>query len=130
MFERTGRCLCGGVRYRVAGDLRPVIYCHCGQCRRTSGHFVAATAVAMDALEIVAGESLTWFASSEYASRGFCRVCGSSLFWRLDDGSHMSIMAGTLDDSGGLEAVEHIYVGAKGGYYELTDGLPQCRGRT
>lgn len=130
MFERTGRCLCGGVRYRVAGDLRPVIYCHCGQCRRTSGHFVAATAVAMDALEIVAGESLTWFASSEYASRGFCRVCGSSLFWRLDDGSHMSIMAGTLDDSGGLEAVEHIYVGDKGGYYELTDGLPQCRGRT
>ncbi len=84
----------------------------------------------MDALEIVAGESLTWFASSEYASRGFCRVCGSSLFWRLDDGSHMSIMAGTLDDSGGLEAVEHIYVGDKGGYYELTDGLPQCRGRT
>ena len=130
MLERTGGCLCGGVRYRVAGPLRPIIYCHCGQCRRTSGHFVAATAAAADALEIVADESLAWFASSEHASRGFCRRCGSSLFWRPDDGSHISIMAGTLDNSDGLEPVEHIYVGAKGEYYELTDDLPKRQART
>ena len=130
MLERTGGCLCGGVRYRVAGPLRPIIYCHCGQCRRTSGHFVAATAADADALEIVADESLAWFASSEHASRGFCRRCGSSLFWRPEDGSHVSIMAGTLDNSDGLEPVEHIYVGDKGGYYELIDDLPKRQGRT
>ena len=38
-----GRCLCGAVNYRVDGPLRPVVACHCGQCQRTSGHFVAAT---------------------------------------------------------------------------------------
>ena len=130
MLERTGGCLCGGVRYRVAGDLRPIIYCHCGQCRRTSGHFVAATAADTNALEVVADESLAWFASSEHASRGFCRRCGSSLFWRPDDGSHVSIMAGTLDNSDGLAPVEHIYVGDKGEYYELTDDLPKRQGRT
>lgn len=130
MLERTGGCLCGGVRYRVTGPLRPIIYCHCGQCRRTSGHFVAATAADADALEIVAGESLAWFASSEHASRGFCRRCGSSLFWRPENGSHVSIMAGTLDNSDGLEPVEHIYVGDKGGYYELADDLPKRQGRT
>ncbi len=125
MLEKTGGCLCGGVRYRVAGPLRPIIYCHCSQCRRTSGHFVAATAAPTNALEIVADESLAWFASSKYASRGFCRRCGSSLFWRPEDGEQVSIMAGTLDDSDGLEPLEHIHVGDKGGYYELTDNLPK-----
>ena len=124
-LETTGGCLCGGVRYRVTGPLRPVIYCHCGQCRRTSGHFVAATAVAGDALVVVENDSLDWFASSESASRGFCNRCGSSLFWRPTSGEHVSIMAGTLDETGGLKAVEHIYVDDKGDYYELTDDLPK-----
>ena len=100
------------------------MYCHCSQCRRTSGHFVAATATAKDALQIVEHESLEWFASSESASRGFCRRCGSSLFWDPNAKDYVCIMAGSLDDSTGLQAVEHIYVGDKGHYYELFDGLP------
>ena len=40
----TGGCLCGGVRYTVTGPLRDIVACHCEQCRRSSGHFVAATA--------------------------------------------------------------------------------------
>ena len=127
-LETTGGCLCGGVRYRVMGPLRAIVYCHCSQCRRTSGHFVAATAVAKDALAIDADNNLEWFASSEYASRGFCRRCGSSLFWLPRSEKHVSIMAGTLDESTGLEAVEHIFTGDKGNYYELTDGLPTRRG--
>lgn len=39
-------------------------------------------------------------------------------------------MAGTLDNSSGLAPVEHIYVGAKGEYYELTDDLPKRQART
>ena len=42
--RQTGGCLCGAVRYRVAGPLRDVVACHCAQCRRSSGHFAAATA--------------------------------------------------------------------------------------
>ena len=124
--ETTGGCLCDGVRYRVTGTLRPIVYCHCSQCRRTSGHFVAATAVAKDALTVVADESLEWFASSEFASRGFCSRCGSSLFWLATARDHVSIMAGTLDESAGLKAVEHIYVKDKGDYYDLKDDLPKA----
>ena len=40
---KTGGCLCGAVRYRVDGPLDPVVACHCTQCRRSSGHHVAAT---------------------------------------------------------------------------------------
>ena len=126
-LEKTGGCLCGGVRYRVTGPLRSVVYCHCSQCRRTSGHFVAATFAAKDALTVVDDESLEWFASSEFASRGFCSRCGSSLFWLAEARDYVSIMAGTLDEPTGLEAVEHIYVKDKGDYYDLKDDLPKAR---
>lgn len=127
-LEKTGGCLCGAVRYRVTGPLRPVVYCHCSQCRRTSGHFVAATAVPKDELIVEIDEYLDWFDSSEFASRGFCTRCGSSVFWRPNAKPYICIMAGTLDGSTGLEAVEHIYVSDKGDYYQLTDDLPKRPG--
>ena len=106
----TGRCLCGAVIYTVTGPLRPVVKCHCVQCRKTSGHYVAATAAPRDNVAID-GE-VTWFQSSETARRGFCATCGSSLFW--DGGNHLSIHAGTLDEDRGLRSRAHIYVADKG----------------
>ncbi|MFM7784547.1 MAG: GFA family protein, partial [Gammaproteobacteria bacterium] len=41
----SGACLCGVVRYTVQGPLRPVVVCHCTQCRRQTGHYLAATSV-------------------------------------------------------------------------------------
>src|SRR5947208_1769811 len=38
----TGRCLCGGVRYEIDGEIGSVVYCHCSQCRRASGTALAA----------------------------------------------------------------------------------------
>ena len=55
----------------------------------------------------------------------FCNQCGSSLFWKHDDEDSISFGSGTLDGDEGLETAEHIFVAHKGGYYELTDGLPQ-----
>ncbi|WP_442475962.1 GFA family protein [Roseovarius litorisediminis] len=49
-----GSCQCGAVRYEVAGPLRQVVGCHCSQCRKTSGHYVAATqSVGKDRPEMV-----------------------------------------------------------------------------
>ena len=120
---QEGGCLCEAVRYRVTGPLRPVCACHCKQCRRTSGHHVAATAAAHADLEI--SGDVTWYRSSADASRGFCPKCGSNLFWRRDGAERMSIFAGTLDDPTGLQLIGHIFVADKGDYYEIADGLPQ-----
>ena len=121
----SGGCLCGGVRYQVHGELRPVIYCHCSQCRRTSGHFVAATAALNEHFELLVDDQLRWYRSSDKASRGFCQRCGSNLLWRPEGEDYVSIWAGTLDQPTGLSAAEHIYVDDAGDYYEITDGLPQ-----
>lgn len=121
----TGSCLCGAVTFELSGELRPPVSCHCAQCRKTSGHHWSATQVPDDQLNITKDTGLKWFRSSDWAQRGFCDQCGSSLFWRMDGEGTTSIGAGTLDGPTGLRMQKHIYVADKGDYYDLTDGLPQ-----
>ena len=121
MSVRTGGCLCGQVRYETRGEVRPVIACHCTQCRKTSGHHVAATGAKREAVTIEG--HVTWYVSSDSARRGFCAICGSNLFWD-GPGTHLSIMAGTLDRPTGLALAAHIFVSDKGDYYEIETDLP------
>jgi hypothetical protein len=125
---RGGGCLCGAVRYEVRGPLRPIILCHCTQCRRMTGHFMAATAARHADFRMLADGGLAWFAASGQARRGFCAHCGSTLFWQGVGRDYISIAAGSLDDSSGLEVAGHIFVADKGPYYEIADGRPQARG--
>ena len=118
-----GSCLCGAVTFEVTGPLRPVIACHCRQCRKTSGHHVAATSAARE--DVVVSGKVTWFASSPTARRGFCPICGSNLFW-IGSKDRVSIFAGTLDAPTGLALAGHIYCADKGDYYEINDDLPKA----
>jgi len=123
-------------RSRVSGDdatpamserapLRAIVYCHCLMCRRTTGHFLAATACAASQLRVTHSEHLRWYESSALAQRGFCDRCGSNLFWKPADGTRIAITAGTLDLPTGLRGVAHIHVEDEGDYYDLDDGLAQ-----
>ena len=121
----TGHCSCGAVRFKTSGTLRGVVYCHCSQCRRQTGHFLAATAAEDADLEIEGANKISWFQSSPDAKRGFCSVCGSGLFWKHAAKSYTSIMAGAFDEPSSLRAESHIFARDKGSYYEITDGLTQ-----
>jgi hypothetical protein len=120
----TGGCMCGSVRYAVRGPLRDVICCHCEQCRRSSGHFVAATACRKRYFHLTASDSLSWYRFIPRLRRGFCAHCGSSLFFEDIDGERISIAAGTLDRPQGLRIAAHIYAAEKGDYYCINDGAP------
>ena len=121
MDHHTGSCLCGGVKYRISGPLRPVVACHCTQCRKTSGHYVAATQCEAKDMSLEA-ETLTWFQSSEVAERGFCGRCGSNLFWRRFGNEHVSIFFVFVDGKTGLRMETQIHADSKGDYYDL----PEC----
>lgn len=120
---KTGRCECGSVRYQSEGPWRDVISCHCETCRRTSGHFWAASAVPAEALEFTENSGLVWFDSSDVAKRGFCRDCGSSLFYRHKDKAYIAVAAGSLDQPTGLKMVEEVFCHEKADYYDLTKDL-------
>ena len=83
MKIHNASCLCSGVRFKIRGELRPVIYCHCSQCLKTHGHFAAYTSAVKEQIEWQNQETLCWFDFSEKARRGFCGKCGASLFYKL-----------------------------------------------
>lgn len=120
-----GGCLCGAVRFVATGPLRPVIFCHCAQCRRQTGLYYAATAVPKDCLAITDATALRWYAASGFARRGFCGTCGTALFWEGHELPHVSILAGALDDPSALTADCHIFTEGRPEFYALADGLPR-----
>lgn len=123
--DHTGHCLCGAVRFRTTGALREVLACHCSQCRRQTGHFYAATNVEDRNFTIEGGDNVTWYRASDSAARGFCKTCGSALFWKADNSDYTSILAGSFDQPTGLKIGMHIYCADKGDYYDITDDAPQ-----
>lgn len=122
-----GSCLCGAVTFEVAGELPPPDACHCSKCRKHSGHYFASTDVARSAVTIRGEESVRWYRSSEKARRGFCAVCGSSLFWDPLARDWIGIAMGAFDTPTDTRLGIHIFVADKGDYYEIADGLPQSR---
>ncbi|SEP77320.1 Uncharacterized conserved protein [Devosia sp. YR412] len=119
-----GSCLCGAVRLSVTGDLAPPSACHCTQCRKHTGHFEAGTDVLRSALTVVGEDNVTWFHTAK-VRRGFCAICGSSLFFDAPHMDRIGINMGVFDTPTHVKLAMHIFVADKGDYYDITDGLPQ-----
>lgn len=120
-----GSCLCGAVRFEVAGELKGPDACHCTQCRKTSGHYWASTDVPRSSLTIHGADNLTWFQSSERVRRGFCSTCGAALFWDPIKKDTIGVAMGAFESPTDTRLAIHIFVADKGDYYDITDGLPQ-----
>ena len=127
--ETTGGCLCGAVRFRICGELRGVVNCHCSICRRFHGHFGAYTSIDFDRIEFAEDRGLKWFRSTTDETpnvyRGFCAECGASLFWHPRNQNAISIAAGSLDEPTGLKTIGHVWTGQIGDYYEILDKHPR-----
>jgi hypothetical protein len=125
---RTGRCLCGAVRYRVQGPLRDIMLCHCSQCRRVSGYLGAYSSASRSAVEVEGADALRWHATSARGRRAFCGICGSSLFYEPAGEERLAIVAGSLDQPSGLRLMGHEYVADKADYVRIDDDLPAFPG--
>ena len=122
MTHKTGSCLCGAVAYEVTGTLRPVIACHCTQCRKQTGTYMSATAATDQDWRLTDTRGLKWYRSSDAAMRGFCAECGSVLFWKGDGRGYTAIAAGSIDGATGLKLAGHIFCDDAGDYYEIAGG--------
>jgi hypothetical protein len=99
--------------------------CHCGQCRRwNSGPLMSVDME--DGMTLIRDDGLDWYKSSDRGERGFCRHCGSSLFWREPGAAHgWGISAGALDDASGLTIARHIWVDDRPNFYDFSDTAPR-----
>ncbi len=54
-----------------------------------------------------------------------CRSLGSLLFSVVRDGAFVHVALGSLVDAHSIQPTEHIFVGSKAPWFEITDSLPQ-----
>src|SRR5690349_1779223 len=126
-LDVSGHCLCGAVKFKAAVAKRDVDICHCDMCRRWSaGPYIGLPHDGAVAFE--GADNIATYKSSEWAERAFCKVCGSSLYYRLSGTDHYSFSANALDDQGGLVLTSQIFIEEKPGYYDFANDTPKLTG--
>ena len=128
MPERIeGRCLCGAVTVRATPTRRHVEACHCTMCRRWN-RIAFVGVMCGSEVEIAGEEHVVRYRSSEWAERGFCGTCGSSLFYRyLPDGNY-GFTAGLFPDDAFLPLAEEIFIDEKPDYYAFASEAGKLTG--
>jgi hypothetical protein len=124
----TGGCLCGAVRYEAEVYLKTAHYCHCRMCQRSSGAPAEIGVTVKPGSLAFTTDEPTYYQSSPFARRGFCRLCGSSLVWEAPsrpDWTNLSV--GSLDHPEEVMPSQHIHVDSQLPWYQLDDGLPRIR---
>ncbi len=131
-MSKTGSCLCGAVKYRVKSEISEVGACHCGMCRKWTGGVNLAFQVAANDMEITGGDHITYYPSSDWAERGFCQKCGSSLFYRVTaegpQKGEYHVGMGTLEDTAGVTLTSEIFTDEKPDGYGFAGDLPGMTG--
>lgn len=121
-----GGCLCGSIRYRAKSmPLRGVI-CHCAMCRRHSG------APALSFVHFARqqfrwlGDEPTRYRSSQFAERGFCRKCGSTVSMHEEVlADRVQIAVGSLDEPNRVSIDDHVWTSEQIDWFDVADDLPR-----
>jgi hypothetical protein len=116
----NGGCLCGAVRFTAVPAKHEFGVCHCSMCRKwAAGPFFnmecAGTVTITDA------SNLGIYKSSEWAERGFCKRCGSVLFYRLVAQDYYAVSAEAFDDRKDFAFASQIFIDEKPPYYEFAN---------
>ena len=119
-----GRCGCGAVHYEVADEFHYAANCHCSRCRAATGSaFKPFAGIERDKLTVTEG-ALTTFGEEDLNDTR-CAACGSLLYSVVREGKWVHVALGSLVDDPSIRPSEHIYVGSKAPWFEITDDLPQ-----
>jgi hypothetical protein len=122
----VGKCECGAVRYRAADAFLYAANCHCSRCRAATGSaFKAFAGIEREKLEITDGVDALLVFGEEDLNNTRCGACGSLLFSVVRDGAYVHVALGSLVDAPSIRPTQHIFVGSKAPWFEITDDLPQ-----
>ncbi|MEM7056454.1 MAG: GFA family protein [Pseudomonadota bacterium] len=123
-MKQTGQCLCGAVRFSFRQPTKNLQVCHCGQCRRWTGGG-PLFGVRVEDVEILGEDQIGRFQASEHGERCFCKICGTTLFWRMQGKSVAYLCPGVLDDDGGMTVTEEIFVDCRASWMPPWEGASQ-----
>lgn len=127
-IERQASCLCGAVKFSVTLDNNHVDACHCAMCRTWGGG--PFLSVGFDGeIDFEGRDQVGRYSSSDWAERGFCRQCGTHLFYHLKGTEHYAFPAGLLDGGEPWDFREQIFVDEKPGWYAFANDTANLTGK-
>jgi hypothetical protein len=122
----NGKCECGAVRYRVADEFLYAANCHCSNCRAGTGSaFKPFAGIQREKLEVTDGAETLLVWGDDTGNHTRCAVCGSLLYSVVREGAYVHVALGSLVDAPRIRPTEHIFVGSKAPWFEITDDLPR-----
>jgi hypothetical protein len=122
----VGECQCGAVRYQVEDAFLYAANCHCSRCRAATGSaFKSFAGIQRKKLEITEGRDTLLVFGEDDLNDTRCGTCGSLLFSVVRNGDYVHVAMGSLVDTPSIRPTEHIFVGSKAPWFEITDDLPQ-----
>ena len=128
MTALSGHCLCGAVRFS-ASEAGNFGVCHCEMCRRNTGSALMAVTIPEAAFDLTGAEHVATRRSSSWASRSWCRECGSPLWYRYDKGvdgaGDYEVAVGLLDDADALVLEREIFIDQKPRSWSLAGDHPR-----
>lgn len=119
IINRSGKCLCGKVEVTVNQQGNHIGICHCAMCRRWGGG-PFMTLEQCEAVTFSRPDYISRYASSEWADRGFCKHCGTHLFYHLKENDHYAVPAG-LFDTGEFALDVQIFTDEKPAFYDFAN---------
>ncbi len=117
-------CLCGKVKISVELKNADIQACHCKQCQVWTGGGPLYVAHVND-IHFDGTEYIQTFHASEHGERGFCRACGTTLYWSMRGEKPSSIPVGLLDDQSKLKLSEEIFVDRRPAWLSAAEGANQ-----
>ncbi len=123
----SGACLCGKVTVTVAAVRDEMGVCHCNMCRAwASGPYFASLC---ESPPVFNGEEhIGIYASSAWAERGFCKHCGSSLFYRMKQGEIYMLSVGLLKQQDAMQMTRQVFIDEKPAHYAFANNTPTMTG--
>lgn len=130
-IQHDGQCQCGAIRYRLHGEPLTLYVCHCKHCQKqSSSAFGMSLRVAPEALEIISGTPKVWTTRGESGRAklcAFCGDCGTRIYHASEEPTEpVSIKAGTLNDTGWLDPIAHIWTKSAQAWVTIERDEYQC----
>ena len=118
--NKNGSCLCGAVSFTTSNFSKKVGACHCGMCRKWGGGPFMEVDCGTN-ISFKGEENITVYNSSDWAERGFCKKCGSHLFYRLKESNQHMVPVGLFDDQEPFVFDSQVFIDKKPSFYSFAN---------
>lgn len=126
-LQKKGKCLCGKVGI-TANAVKPEVHaCHCDMCQLWNGGPTMSVHCGTD-VSFSNEEYISVYRSCSWAELGFCKNCGSHLFYRLIDNGEYILQTGSFDSADGFALEQQVFIEEKPAYYSFANKTTNLTG--